>query len=270
MSYCPTRIIWIVALLAFLVAGPAGAVDSANGSDELGQTEDNPPPSSRHRIDIGATFVDGQSANLLNGTVGYTYNLTSKSNINLSVPYLDPDTNTGNNSGFGDAVLSYSYVPSATISAHPWVPRTIGTGVAVLMPTGDANAGRSLDAWIIAPYVGVVVPLARQAFFAPQAGYVHSLDETVGGTDLRLAFVETGFGFVSDGGFWTSYFPQFVRDLETDEWVVNHRFAVGKMLSQTFGISLDYSIIERFNFGSNVPPDSGSDEQIDLSVHFNF
>jgi hypothetical protein len=247
-----------------------GQLAVADDTSEDGQLDTTAESVSRHRIDVGATFVDSLSADTLNGTFGYTYNLTSRSNFNVAVPYLDPDTSTGSNSGFGDVIVSLSYVPSTTISAHPWVPRTVGTGFAVLAPTGKASDGRSLDAWVVAPYVGLVVPLTKRFFLAPQVGYVHSLDKTVGGTDLRLAFAEVGVGFVAINGFWTSYFPQFVRDLETDEWAINHRFAIGKMLSKEFGISLDISLIERFNFGSNLPANSGFDNQIDVSAHFNF
>ena len=247
--------------LAFLclVAGQPAIADDA-------ETESV----ARHRIDIGASFLDALSADTLNGTVGYTYNLSSKSNFNLAVPYLDPDTNTVSNSGFGDAILSFSYVPSAQISAHPWVPRTVGTGIAVLAPTGNANEGRSLDTWVIAPFVGLVLPMTDRTFIAPQVGYVHSLDKTIADTDLRLAFAEIGFGFVAINGFWTSYFPQFVRDLESDDWVINHRFAIGKMFSPKFGMSLDYSLIERFDFGSNLSAEPGYNKLIELSAHFNF
>jgi hypothetical protein len=36
------------------------------------------------------------------------------------------------------------------------------------------------------------------------------------------------------------------------------------------GVSFDYSFIERFSFGSNLPGESGFDEQLELNVHFTF
>lgn len=255
------------AVVACLLVSQPGFADQAAASKPQGE---NTTDVLRHRIDAGAVFLDSISADSINGIFGYTYNLTSKSNINLSVPYLDPDTGTSSNSGFGDIVMSYSYVPSSTISAHPWVPRTIGTGIALLAPTGDAKEGRSIDSWVVAPYIGLVVPLAKRVFIAPQAGYVHSLDQTVSGTDLRLAFAQIGLGFVTLNGFWTSYFPQFVRDLESDEWVINHRFSIGKMVSQKFGLSFEYTLVERFIFGSNLPTEVGFDKQIEFNMHFNF
>jgi hypothetical protein len=42
------------------------------------------------------------------------------------VPYLDPNLDTGGDSGIGDATVSWSFIPYYSISAHPWVPSTLG------------------------------------------------------------------------------------------------------------------------------------------------
>lgn len=233
-------------------------------------TNQAPEPTQRHRIDLTAIFLDTVSTDTFNAIVGYTYNLSPNTNINVSVPYLDPDTYSAGNSGFGDTVFSFSYVPSVEVGANPWVPRTVGTGIAVLIPTGDASEGRSADAWLVSPYVGLVIPLSDRLFVAPQLGYIHSLDTTADGTDLRLAFADVGLGFVANNGFWSSYFPQLIRDFENDDWAINHRIAIGKMFSRNFGLSIDYSFIERSDFGSNLPGEDGFDEQLELNAHFTF
>jgi hypothetical protein len=258
------RVTQIACIGTVLCAPQLGAADESSKPDEAEAFE------SRHRLDIGATFLDTLSVDSLNGIVGYTYNLTSKSNLNVSIPHLDPDTGTSNDSGFGDVVVAFSYAPTTTITAHPWVPRTVGTGLAVLAPTGDSEKGLSLGAWVVSPFVGLVVPLSDRFFFAPQLGYLHSFGKTADNTELRLAFAEVGVGFVAINGFWSSYFPRITRDLETNDWAVNHRFAVGKMLTERIGVSFDYSLVERFNFGSNLPAESGHDKQMELSAHFAF
>jgi hypothetical protein len=222
----------------------------------------------RHRIDIGTIHLDSISTDSLSGLIGYTYNITSNTNFNVTVPYLDPDTATGSNSGFGDTVLSLSFLPLVKVSANPWVPRTVGTGVSILAPTGNAKEGRSLDSWVVTPFVGLVIPLNDHFFLAPQLGYVHSLDKTAAGVDLRLGFAEMGFAYVSDRGFWTSYFPRFVFDFERDGWAIDHRLAIGKMVTENFGFSVDFALIERFNFGSETPNAKGFDNLTQLSVHF--
>jgi hypothetical protein len=224
----------------------------------------------RHRIDITGVFVDGAANESLSGLFAYAYSVTDNSNLTLTVPYLDPELDKGGDSGFGDVVAAYSIVPSMTISVNPWVPRTIGSGLAVLMPTGDVSEGRSLDSWVLYPFLGLVQPVSERFFIAPQIGYVYSLDSTVAETDLRLVTAELGFSYVAFNGFWTSYFSQFVRDLETDDWADNHRISIGKKLSRTFGVSLDYIYLERFNFGSDVPAEEGFDEQFEVNIHFTF
>lgn len=240
----------------------AGAKDSHAG--------ESAEPVPRHRIDLTAFFLDTLSADSANGLLGYTYSLTSNSIINISIPYLNPDIRIAGDSGFGDTVFSFSYIPSIKVGANPWMPRTVGTGIAVLMPTGNSSQGRSADAWVVSPYLGLIIPLTDRLFFAPQLGYVHSLDRISDGSDLRLAFAELGLGFVAKNGFWSSYFPKFSRDFESDNWAINHRFALGKMLSEKFGLSIDYSLIERFDFGNDLPGPSGFDEAIELNIHFAF
>jgi hypothetical protein len=242
----------------------------ADDEDQDGPSAERVRSRPRHRIDVSAIFLDRVSADSANAIVGYTYNLNRKSNISVSVPFVDPNTSTGGNSGIGDTIMAFSYVPSATVSANPWVPRTVGSGFAALAPTGSAKDGRSLDTWVLVPFLGLVIPTTDRIFIAPQVGYVHSVDKTIAGTDLRLVYGELGVSFVAFNGFWSSYFPQFVRDLESDEWAVNHRLAVGKMLSTRFGLSIDYSFIERFNFGSDLHGQSGFDEQVELRMHFAF
>ena len=238
-----------------------------------GRTEaeqDSESSDSRHRIDFTGVFLDAQSSDAINGLLGYTYNLNQRSNISIALPYLDPDLNTGGNSGFGDLITSFSFVPSAQISANPWVPRTVGSGIAVSAPLGDADEGRSLDTWVVFPFLGVVLPFAEQFFFAPQLGYLHSINRTASGSKLRIMTLETGFSYVSLSGFWASYFPKFARDFETDDWSIDHRVGVGKMFTRNFGLSFDYTFVDRFNFGTDLPIESGFDHLLELNIHFTF
>jgi hypothetical protein len=254
----------LVIAVALSVFGQRVVADDKADSE----SEESAAAVARHRFDISAVFLGGVNGDSINGILGYTYNMTSNSNFSVAIPYLDPDTATGSNSGLGDTVFSFSFVPLVEVSANPWVPRAVGTGISIIAPTGNANEGRSFDTWLFTPYVGLVIPLTDQFFFAPQLGYVHSLDRTVAGTHLRLAFAEIGVAYVSVEGFWASYFPRFAFDLERDDWAIDHRLSLGKMVTEKFGLSIDYVFVERFNFGSEIPNATGFDSQIELNVHF--
>lgn len=251
----PARIVLFVWLSAASVA-----VLADDPEDEL----------PRHRIDIGTSFLNTIAVDSFVATVGYTYNVTRSSNFNVTLPLIDPDTELSGDSGTGDLIAAYSWVPSLRVGANPWVPRTVGTGIAILAPTGSVSAGRSLDAWIVAPYAGLVLPMTDRFIIAPQAGYIHSLDRTADNVNLRLVYTELGFSFVALNGFWITYLPQLVRDLEAADWSTNHRLSIGKMFSRRFGASIDHAWFERFNFGSDVPGERGYDRQVDLNIHFTF
>jgi len=61
-----------------------------------------------------------------------------------------------------------------------------------------------------------------------------------------------------------------IWDLEVDESALNHRLAIGKVLSQRFGLSVDYTYLERFNVGSGAPAEDGTDGQVEANIHFIF
>jgi hypothetical protein len=239
-------------------------------AEEGGEAGSNDSDKRRHRVDISALYTDAKSRDALNGIFGYTYNLAGTSNLSVAVPYLDPDLDTGGDSGIGDAMVSWSFVPYYSISANPWVPRTVGSGIAVLMPTGDVDKGRSLDTWVAYPFLGFVHPLTDRFFIAPRLGYIHSLGATVLGEDLRLISAEIGASFVAFDGFWVSYFPRFIHDLQTHERAINHMFSVGKQFAGGFGISLDYTALDRVDFGSDQPPQGGFNDMIEVNFHFRF
>jgi hypothetical protein len=74
-------------VLAMLIVTMGQAADM-NENDPLSESESDEP---RHRVDISAIFLDSVSSDSVNGLLGYTYSLTSNSNISAVLPYLDPD-----------------------------------------------------------------------------------------------------------------------------------------------------------------------------------
>jgi len=117
----------------------------------------------------------------------------------------------------------------------------------------NCRDGRTLGSFIAMPYLGLVIPMGERFFFAPQVGYVHSFSKTVSGTNYRVLTAETGIAYIAENGFWISYFPQVLRDLESNEWAIDHRLVVGMMFSPRFGMSFDYVFVDRYSFGSNLP-----------------
>ena len=245
------------------------AAESPESATTHGVSEEE-RASARHRFDLTTLFLDEIEQNTATVLFGYTYNLTKNSNLNLSLPYIDSNVSEKGGSGIGDLSVAYSFVPFVAISAKPWIPRTVGSGLSVLFPTGDAEEVGGFDTTVVSPFLGFAFPLSDTFGVLPSVSYSHSLEETAFGTDVRLITAELGLSFVTVNGFWINYFPEAIRDLETDNTAINHRITVGKELSRRFGFSLDYSRVDRVNFTVDFPSESGFDTLYEFNLHFTF
>jgi len=81
----------------------------------------------------------------------------------VSISYLDARLDKAGGRGIGDTSFVFSWAPTVPITVGPWVPRKLGSGVAVILPTGKASDARSLDATVLAPFLGLVYPVTESA-----------------------------------------------------------------------------------------------------------
>lgn len=224
----------------------------------------------RHRLDLTTLFFDEIDSNSATFLFAYTYNLNANSNVSFALPYQDPDVGRAGDSGIGDLNITFSYTPDIALNASPWVPKKVGSGISVLLPTADSTRMGSPDTTIITPFLGFVFPIQSNIAVYPSIAYTHSLKKTAIGTDIRLITAEIGMFYVTPYDFWISYFPSAIRDLETDDTGVNHRLTIGKQITRHFGISFDYSRIDRVNFTIDLPNENGFDKLYELNMHFTF
>jgi len=96
---------------------------------------------SGHRLDFSYIDIDSRFYNSSIWGLGYAYSLTPKTNLAVSVPVLDLDTHRDHNFGIGDTSVSSSWTPLQPVSVRPWVPRQVGTGIEITLPTGDPDSG---------------------------------------------------------------------------------------------------------------------------------
>lgn len=188
----------------------------------------------RHRLDLTTLFLDEIDTNSATLIFGYTYNLNAKSNLSFALPYQDADTGRTGDSGIGDLIITFSYIPSISLSANPWVPKAVGSGVSLLLPTADSDRMENPDATIVTPFIGFVFPILSDFAVYPSLAYTHSLERTAIGTDVRLVTAEVDMTYVSPHAFWVSYAPAIIRDLEIDDTAVNHRLTIRKKDHPTF------------------------------------
>ena len=223
-----------------------------------------------HRVDLSMLYFDGKDEDSFIGLFDYAYNLTPKSNIALEVAYLDSDFGRDGGSGIGDTSVTYSYEPNVGLSVKPWVPKKVGSGVSLLLPTGSVKDGRSLDAVLINPFIGGVLILSKSFALSPVLSYSYSLDPIVTGKDIRVLTAELGMVWKGGGDLWVGFYPSYIRDFKANESYVNFTLSVGKMFGSSWGGSINYSDLESFEPGAIPGTTVSFDKTLRVSMHLLF
>lgn len=252
----------VFACFLWLLAGNCFAQDDSDPSEEL--------MASRHRLDFSLNYLESDFDDSLGTTLGYAYSLTQKTNISATVSYLDSRLDKEGGSGFGDTSLAFSWTPAVNLSVAPWVPRKIGTGLGIILPTGDATDGRGLKSTIFTPFVGLVFPLNDSFYIYPTLTYLWSADKIITDEDIRIGVADLGVGWISARGFWITAYGAIVRDFEADDNHFNRQVSLGLNLSERWSGSFDYVNSDFFLPGNNAQIGSNIDKQLVFSLHFNF
>jgi len=242
--------------------------DSCVAQDDSDQTI--PILESRHRLDFSLVYLDSNLDDSLNAELVYAYNFTPKTNFSVSVSYLDSRLNQEGGSGIGDTSLTFSWSPYMPISVGPWVPRRIGTGIGLVLPTGDAADGRSVDATVIAPFLGLVIPVTESLFIYPSMSYMGSFDQTITGEDLSLGVVDVGAGWVSTSGVFLNAYIAWVKDFEVGKTYLNTELSLGMSFSDNWSASIAWDLTEFFIPGTIVDFKGHLERQFAFSLHYNF
>jgi hypothetical protein len=147
--------------------------------------------------------------------------------------------------GLGDTVLIYSYAPGQRINALPWVPRSIGFSVMLVVPTGKAEDFLGSDQFVVAPQAGWVMTLSDQLSLLPAIRYTTSFAEGDLALPVEQLSVEIGLVWAHPKGWWIDYAGEVFRDFEQEDWDYIDYFSVGKLFDSRYGISLAYGVLER-------------------------
>jgi hypothetical protein len=223
-----------------------------------------------NRLDFTTVFFDTVNSDRLTGLFSYTRNFSMRSNLNLRVAYLDSNFGLSGGTGFGDTTVTWSYLPNAELSIGPWVPRIVGSGIAVTLPTGNENQARGLGSTIVTPFVGTVFPITDTFSIAPTLAYAYSVDQVITGEDLRVAVFDIGFIMVRKSGWWFSLYTGYVKDFEADNTTIGGRISVGKSFKNGWGLSTHYIDLEGFAPGIKPIGQNRFNQVYELTVHYSF
>lgn len=253
----------VAAILLCLTAYvPASATEDSLDETDVETTEaaasvseESDHETARHRFDMGFQLVDTPKGDTYIGLFGYTWAFKPTMSFSWGVTLDRSDLRfTGEGGivdedhvGLGDSLLIYSYEPSARITASPWIPNSIGFGMTLLVPTGDASRFLGADMFVASPRAGWVYELKKHFVFLPAFSYSKSFAHGDFAVPLEDAAVEFGLVWVHRSNFWISYLPELVYDFELEDWLYNDSFSVGKMFGPRIGFSVGYGILEKTN-----------------------
>ena len=145
-----------ILLIAIYLRLVAAVADPVLASDDSAAGETEKAEGRRNRIDLTELYLNTSRLDSATGIFGYTRDLSSGFSLSLQTTYLDSDVGGSGGGGFGDSSVALSYVPNISVAQSPWLPKRVGTGVSVVLPTGNAEERRGFDTTIVNPYTGMV------------------------------------------------------------------------------------------------------------------
>lgn len=250
-----------VLLVLLLAPGTSTAQESADVPHE---------DPSKHRLDFSYIEIDSRFYSSSIWGLGYAYSLTPYTNLAVSVPVLDLDFNRDHNAGIGDTSVSFSWTPLQAVSVRPWVPKQVGTGIEVSLPTGDPDSGLGLDTAVVTPFLGLTIPLTDRFTLLPYFLYSHSVNETAQGSKIRFAAFDLGVNFLQNYRWWVTVYGAYLYDLEVRKDYWNAALTVGMLFNESWGGSIEFSSTQHFEPGVVTGPFNAVDGQFLVNLHYNF
>jgi hypothetical protein len=224
----------------------------------------------RNRIDFTSVYVDSVDTDSFTGILGYTRNLSSSSNFDVSISYLDSRYGDSGGSGIGDTTVTYSYLRNEQMSIAPWLPPRLGSGISVILPTGDERRGLGLGSAILTPFLGTQVPITDSISFTPTISYSYSIDPIITGDEVRIGLLDLGVTWVGQTGWWSSVFFGYVRDYEADHNTTGWRLSAGKVFPSGWGFTAHYIDLESFSPGQLPAEDESFNQVFELTLLYGF
>ena len=231
-------------MLVFLLFAVAGAM-----ADELDESTDQAQPSQKEsdtseqratqRLDFGIDFYDAPDGSIVRGGIDYNWVPDANHSFAATLPIVNSRLAEVNGSGIGDLLLRYNWVPSLTLTADPWVPNSLGIGLGLLVPTGDAAKGTGGDQWVIAPSLGWAAKIAKRTTLLPQLQYMKSFAEGELAQGMQTIALSADLIHVFLSKFWVQYTPAASYDLEAETYEFDNLVVLGQQFTRRVALRLE-------------------------------
>ena len=255
---------WSAALaLPMLFAPIASAHDSTVTDSAEESTEVSDADSSRdratQRLDFGFDFYSTDAGSIRRGGLNYTWAPLADHSFAATLPFISSRLGNVEGSGIGDLLLRYNWVPSITLSVEPWVPNSLGIGLGLLVPSGDASKGTGGDQWVLAPTFGFVAKLGRQTSLLPQLQYMKSFAEGDLAQGLEALSISADLIHVFHSEFWIQYTPAVSYDFEAEQYEFDNLLVLGQKFTRRVALRFE---LRTLNIADPQDP-SGNDRELD-------
>jgi hypothetical protein len=231
----------LLAVILVPVALASDTDDSQQPAEHREEDSDNDAADQRatQRLDFGIDFYDAPDGSIVRGGIDYTWAPLADHSFAATLPVIDAGLADVEGSGIGDLLLRYNWVPALTLTADPWVPNSLGIGLGLLIPSGDAAKGTGGDQWVIAPSLGWAANIAKRTTLLPQLQYMKSFAEGELAQAMQTISLSVDLIHVTRSKFWVQYTPAASYDLEADEYEFDNLLVLGQQFTRRIALRLE-------------------------------
>jgi hypothetical protein len=233
-----------IVLFVVIPASGAKAHDLADGKDSVKPSREDSGTEAAdqratQRLDFGIDFYDAADGSIVRGGINYTWAPLADHSFAATLPVVDAGLADVEGSGIGDLLLRYNWVPALTLTADPWVPNTLGIGLGLVIPTGDATKGTGGDQWVMAPSLGWAAKIAKRTTLLPQLQYMKSFAEGELAQGAEAISLSVDIIHVTRSRFWVQYTPAASYDLEAEQYEFDNLLVLGQQFTRRIALRLE-------------------------------
>jgi hypothetical protein len=193
------------------------------------------------RLDVGIQYISQTGIDQATIEATYTQVFAAHHQIAMTAPLVDEGLDSSINMSAGDLGFGYTYTPGHALNANPWVPSDFGTGIGLLIPTGDPDKGTGLGSYVVAPRLGFIKRLGSNFVISPTITYEYSFKEQADGVEVREWVLGASIIYVGPRTLWVQWVPSYVADTNLDVGAFETTITVGKLFTRHFAMSLDFT-----------------------------
>jgi len=234
-----------VALLLEVILVPVAPAfetdDSQQPAEHREEDGDNDAADQRatQRLDFGIDFYDAPDGSIVRGGINFNWAPLADHSFAATLPVINAGLADVEGSGIGDLLLRYNWVPALTLTADPWVPNTLGIGLGLVIPTGDATKGTGGDQWVMAPSLGWAANIAKRTTLLPQLQYMKSFAEGELAQGAEAISLSVDIIHVTRSRFWVQYTPAASYDLEAEQYEFDNLLVLGQQFARRIALRLE-------------------------------